>query len=200
MIKNIVFDIGNVLLEFNPLEYVKGFGFEKAVEDRTFSAIFKSRYWPELDRGTLTQEEAVELFIKDAEGMDLEIRKVMDKWEDILTPISDTIEILQELKDKGYRIYVLSNFHKKAFEKVSSVNKFFSMLDGEVVSYRIQLLKPAGEIYEYLLDTYKLKPEETLFIDDTKENIEGAEKHGIHGVLFTGAGELREYLYKISVL
>ncbi|MDP4091046.1 MAG: HAD family phosphatase [Bacillota bacterium] len=200
MIKNIVFDIGNVLVAFKPGEYVKSFGFEKSVEDKVLEAIFKSRHWPELDRGVLTEEEAVELFIKEAEELDLEIRNVMKSWKDMLIPIPDTIEILRELKNKGYKVYVLSNYHEKAFEKISIENDFLSLLDGEIVSCRLKYIKPEREIYEYLLSNYCLKPEETLFIDDVIENIEGAEVHGIKTVLFQGSAELRKYLYENNIL
>lgn len=200
MIKNIVFDIGNVLLEFNPVEYLRSFGLERKIEDEIFRRIFKSPYWPELDRGTINEEKAIQLMINGARDLETEIRLVMENWIDMLTPKAESIEVLKELKNKGYNIYVLSNFHEKAFKRVSSENDFFTLLDGEVISYKIKLIKPEREIYEYLLNKYKLIPEETLFIDDVKENIDGAESHGISTFLFDNTASLRAYLFEKKII
>jgi putative hydrolase of the HAD superfamily len=200
MIKNIVFDLGNVLISFNPKEYLDSFGFENDVIEAVFKGIFKSKHWPKLDRGTVTEEEALEFFCSDSPEVAEHIRSVMKNWKDILLPIPETIEILQELKNKGYKIFALSNYHRAAFEKTSSENEFFKLFDGKVISYEVHSIKPEKEIYEYLLRTYNLKAEETLFIDDMAENIEGAKSVGINAHLFTGVEGLREYLRDLEIL
>lgn len=200
MIRNIVFDIGNVLIYFRPQEYMDNFGFEQSVKYNVYNCIFKSKYWLELDRGTLSEEEAVELFCKEAPNVEKEIRKVMEAWKDILLPIPETIALIKELKQKGYKVFVLSNYHKKAFEKIYSENEFFKLLDGKVISYEVNYIKPEREIYDYFLNTYDLKPEETLFIDDTYENIEGAAKLGINTILFDGIDKLKENLKELNII
>jgi putative hydrolase of the HAD superfamily len=200
MIKNIVFDIGNVLISFKPKEYVDSFDFEPTIREVVFESIFKSEYWPRLDRGTTTEEEAVEFSCKAAPQADCEIRQVMAGWKDMLLPIPETIEILMELKAKGYKIFALSNYHKAAFERTFAENEFFKTLDGMVISYELGIIKPEREIYEHLLNKYALKPQETLFIDDMPENIQGAESTGINTFLFDNPIGLKNYFKKIGVL
>lgn len=200
MIKNIVFDLGNVLITFRPDKYMESFNFEKSLGEKVFQSIFKSKYWLELDKGTITEEEAAELFCKAGEETKKEIKRVMNSWKDMLQPIPETIEILKELKQKGYKIYVLSNYHKSAFEKTSMENEFFKLLDGRVISYEINCIKPDREIYDKLLKNYNLEAGETLFIDDMEENILGAEKLGIQTILFKDAVRLREKLRELNVM
>lgn len=200
MIKNIIFDIGNVLLDFNPEKYLDSLNFHKKVKEELFKCIFKSKYWGELDRGTLTDDEAIQLFCKASPKLNKEIKDIMSGWADILVPNYETVNIVKNLKEKGYKIFLLSNFHKKAFEKVTLENDFFNLFDGKVISYETNLLKPEEEIYKKLLTTYNLKPEESIFIDDIKLNIEGAKKLGINGILFESAASLEETLINAKVL
>lgn len=199
MIKNLVFDIGNVLISFHPESYLDSFGFDIELQKQIFQVVFESIYWQELDRGTITEEEAIECFCKEAPKAEKHIKNVMSGWKDILHPIPETIELLKELKRKGYKLFALSNYHKYAFEKTYSENDFFSLFDGKVISYEVKFIKPERQIYEYLLKTYDLRPEETLFIDDMEANIRGAEQVGMHTILFQGAEKLNEYLKQINI-
>ncbi|MFL0266640.1 HAD family hydrolase [Candidatus Clostridium radicumherbarum] len=194
MIKNVVFDIGNVLLYFKPDEYLNGFNFDKQTNKKLFESIFKSKYWCELDRGMLTEDEAIKLFNEASPELQEKIEIVMKDWIGILKPNLETVAIVKELKKRNYNIFLLSNFHKSAFERVSSENEFFNLFDGRIISYEINLLKPEKEIYNKLLKTYNLKPEETLFIDDMIENIAAADKLRINTILFSNAESLRETL------
>lgn len=200
MIKNIVFDIGNVLLSYKPDKYLANFNFDDITREKIFQSIFKSRYWIELDRGTLADAEALELFCTSLPELQKEITDVFSNWCDMLKPDMNVVNIVKELKRKGYNIYLLSNFHKKAFERVRSENDFFDIFDGGIISCDVNLVKPEEEIYKMLLRAYNLKAEETMFIDDTKENIEGADKLGIYTVLFKGSDELIEVLKNKNIL
>ncbi|MFL0245361.1 HAD-IA family hydrolase [Candidatus Clostridium stratigraminis] len=91
-------------------------------------------------------------------------------------------------------MFLLSNFHRSAFERVSLENEFFNLFDGRIISYEINLIKPEKEIYNRLLKTYNLEPEETLFIDDMQENINSAKELKINTILFSDAKSLREAL------
>ena len=114
---------------------------------------------------------------------------------DCLAPIEENIEILKKLKKKGYNLFVLSNFHRPAFEQVQKEWEFFDEFDGGVISCYCHLLKPNQRIYELLLARYGLIPEETLFIDDTKINVEKAEKIGMEGI-YLDLPEMLEKLLK----
>ncbi|MBE6053517.1 MAG: HAD family phosphatase [Clostridium sartagoforme] len=198
MYKNIIFDLGNVLLEFNPKEYLENKIPGEKVED-VYKAIFKSEEWAMLDRGTITQEEAIKNICDRNSSCSHEIILAFKDWYDILSPIMGTVEVLSALKDNGYNIYYLSNFHELAFHKVTKVNKFFELFDGGVVSYAEKLLKPEKEIYKMILDRYKLNPSETIFVDDMEANVEGAKKLGIKAILFKDAKKLKEELNNLNI-
>lgn len=198
MYKNIIFDIGNVLLSFNPKEYLKAKITEDRLED-LYKEIFQSMEWVMLDRGTITEDEAINKIIERNIKYSDDIKLVFEDWYDILKPIEDTIKILEDLKDKGYKVFYLSNFHDLAFKEVKRKNSFFELFDGGVVSYEEKFIKPEEEIYKLILERYKLIPEESIFIDDTKVNLEGAEKLSIKTLLFQTPEDLRSDLKKLNI-
>ena len=198
MIKNIIFDIGNVLLDFNPKVYVKSKVTEEKVEE-IYKSIFQSYEWPMLDRGTITEEDAKRNIInRKIENEEL-INLVFENWYDILIPIQISVKILKKLKQNGYKIYYLSNFHLAAFEHVTKKHDFFGLFDGGVVSYEENLLKPEKEIYEKIVDRYELEPSQTIFIDDTKENVEAAMKSGLKGIILNNPKDLKAQLEEFNV-
>lgn len=200
MIKNVVFDIGNVLLKFEPKTYlVKKFNHEEKVE-KILDLVFKSDEWLMLDRGTITEIEAIRVLSERHILYSEAIKDAFNGWYDILIPMEDTIDILKQLKDKDINTYYLSNFHQLAFEHVTEKNEFFKLFQGGIVSYKEKLLKPEKEIYIRLLEEYNLKSEETIFIDDTLANIQGAEIVGINTIHFKNSQELMAKLNKLLIL
>lgn len=189
MFKNIIFDIGNVLLDFNPKEYLK----LKLKEDKiiqVYEEIFKSKEWLMLDRGTILEEEAIDIIAnRSNENAEL-IKLSFENWYDILRPIDKNISVLRKLKESGYKVYYLSNFHLKAFENVTSKYDFFNIFDGGVVSYEEKLIKPEIEIYNKIIEKYNLNANESIFIDDMEENIEKAKEVGFNTILFKKEEEL----------
>jgi putative hydrolase of the HAD superfamily len=198
MIKNVVFDIGNVLLNFEPKEYVRSKVIEEKVEE-IYESIFKSEEWPMLDRGTITEAAAKENIIKRKIENEEFINAVFQDWYAILSPIESSVDILKKLKENGYKLFYLSNFHLAAFEYVTKNHDFFELFYGGIVSYKEKLLKPEKEIYDKILDTYKLEPSETIFIDDTEENVTAARKHGIHGIVLKDPKDLKALLNEFQV-
>ncbi|MGG7056957.1 HAD family hydrolase [Clostridium tertium] len=198
MYKNIIFDLGNVLLSFNPKEYLKSKITEDKIDD-VYKAIFQSEEWIMLDRGTISEKDAINNIIRRNTTYRDDINLVFKDWYDILKPIEETVEVLQSLKENGYNIYYLSNFHELAFREVTTKNKFFELFDGGVVSYAEKLIKPEEEIYKLLLKRYNLKPEETIFIDDTKVNVDGASKLGIKAIFLENPKVLRGSLKSLNV-
>jgi len=196
MIKNIIFDIGNVLLEFKPLNYLKRTFNNDTLEKFLYKEIFQSQEWLQLDRGTLTQEQAIKIISLRNPTYEMHIVKCMDNWLDILVPIEGTVKILNQLKEKGYKLYLLSNFHSLAFETICSKYDFFNHFDGGIISYKENLLKPESEIYTKLLDTYKLTAEECLFIDDTLANIEAANVLGIKTLHYESATHVASGIFE----
>ena len=197
MIKNIIFDIGNVLLEFKPLDYLNRTFKDENIEKLLYKEIFQCEEWLQLDRGMVTQDEAIKVISLRNPEHTVHIKKCMDNWIDILEPIEGTVKVLSELKENGYKLYLLSNFHSLAFETVYSKYDFFKYFDGGIISYKENLLKPESEIYTKLLDTYNLNAEECLFIDDTLVNIEAADRLGIKTLFFNNYETFEKELNKL---
>jgi len=192
LIKNVIFDVGGVLLDWNPIELLeKMFDREKAVILK--KNMMDTPYWAELDRGTLEIEEAVEIFSKDIPALKNDIRMALSSFIEYLPPISENVEILRKLYEKKYHLYVLSNFQLEAFDKALEKFDFFNYFNGMIVSARVKMIKPDREIYEHILREFDLIPEETVFFDDTIKNIETANETGIIGVHTPTSRELSDY-------
>ena len=199
MIKNIIFDLGNVLIRFKPEEFINK-NIKEEYREKFFNVIFKGQEWADLDRGVLEYNDAIKIFSEKIPECSLEIKKIFDNYIlDVLEPIEKNIEIMKSLKGK-YKLYVLSNFHYPAFDYIFKNWEFFKYFDGKIVSGHCKLLKPEKEIYKLLCSTYSLKPDECVFIDDTKVNIESAEKFGIRGIHLTDINILEEKLKENNLI
>ena len=200
MIKNIIFDLGNVLINFKPNEFLLRFTNDKEYINQFISKVTRSKTWLELDRGTNSLENAKKFFLSQYSGEKEIIEQFFDQWMDILTPIEENIEILGELKELGYRLYILSNYIKEAFSFVSSKYNFFSLFDGKIISGVENIIKPEKAIYELLLSRYNLLPEESLFIDDILFFLKPAKKLGMKTIWNRPETDLREELRKFDIL
>lgn len=196
MVKNVVLDVGRVLVEFEPLEHLKRLYDEKIAHD-LYEHVFNSKEWIDLDRGTITNNEAIEIISK--RYLRNHVEDIMQNWTNIVKPIYGTVQIVRDLKEKNYKLYLLSNFHKEAFIKVFEKHEFFNLFDGRVVSSDVHLLKPEKEIYTKLCDTYAIKPEESVFIDDMMINIQAATKIGFKGICFESSQQLKSHLKNMGV-
>lgn len=199
MIKNIVFDMGNVLLAYTPAEYIKTVTKDEAAAAAVLKELFRSEEWELLDAGAITEEEAVARVTARIPQYGAVVRKAMDDWHSDLTPIAGMPQIIAQLKEKGYGIYLLSNTSMRFFQFKDKV-EMFRLFDGFIASAKEKMVKPNQEIYELLCSRYGLKSGECLFVDDLQANIDGAEHAGLHGHLFRGAAELSAYLSSAGIL
>ncbi len=194
MIKNIILDIGRVILRFDQDELIDNF-YQGDEESRNLlkTEIFKN--WFVTDTGTVPDDEFARGVIeKLPDHLKKYASKLFECWTISLEYVDGAEEFVKEMKEKGYILYVISNISNE-FAKRHEHYKIFSYFDGKVFSAPIQMTKPHREIYEYLLNKYDLKAEECLFIDDTPKNIEGAKKVGIDGFVFENNYDaVREYL------
>ena len=153
-----------------------------------------------LDRGVITEEEAIERIVnRDIKNKEF-IEIAFENWYEMLKPLNDTVMLIKELKNKGFNLYYLSNFRLKAFDYVIKKNEVFKLFDGGIVSFKEKLLKPEKDIYTKILEAYDLKADECIFIDDVFENVEGANKEGIKGIQFKNIKDLRKELNNCGVL
>lgn len=202
MIKNIIFDMGNVLIDFNPMQYVKELHMEdKEEEQKIFKAAYLNYKSIYMDYGRISDEEFVDHVV---EGIGEEyrdkIKTLILNWTDYLTPVAGMEELVIELKSKGYKIYLLSNasFNQHNYWEKIPVHKYF---DGKVVSCDVGEVKPFAGIYEALYKKFNIKPEESFFIDDLIINIFGANRTGMEGYVFTGdVRDLRKELERRGIL
>jgi len=199
VIRNIIFDIGEVLLSFRPMEFLQSkFGpGEKASMLETI--IFRSKYWQQLDRGTISEQEVKTNLINDFPHYRDEIEIVFLEWPQILQPLPAT-KLLKPLSEKGYSLFYLSNFHLRAWKIVRAKFDFFSFFKGGIISSEEGLLKPEEEIFWKLLSDFSLKAEECLFIDDRIENICAAEKNGFNSNLYLDLETLEAKLKENKIL
>lgn len=201
MVKNVIFDLGNVLLDFDPLSYLENLGFDDILKNKLNKIIFKSNDWIEYDRGIyLHNVDIIKKIAEEYPEYENEINLVLqDDWVKIHTIKKETTTFLKELKAQGMKIYILSNISKDTYEYISNFD-FFKYVDGGVYSYEVNICKPDEMIYKILLEKYDLIPEETVFFDDRLDNIESAIKLGIHGITFTTLEEAKKLFSDLTNL
>lgn len=199
MIKNIIFDIGNVLLNFQPEEFLTQY-YSKEVMGDLMTIIFASDEWVELDLGTMMIDDVIQsLTLKHPHYHD-EIEFVLRKWTEMLTPINEHVHIAYALKNAGYHLYLLSNFHYEAIQSMFDQYDFFHIFEGGVISAYEQAVKPEEKIYHILLERYHLSPQECLFIDDSLANILTAKRLGIQGIHLPYNSSLMTEIKNIGLL
>jgi putative hydrolase of the HAD superfamily len=193
-IRNIIFDIGNVLIRFEPLSWlIRTYGEDFETIKVLYQEVFGSEEWKKLDEGILTPEEAVASISKRIPGYSSHVERIILHWENFLIEeMTVSVYFLKKLKEKGYGIYALSNYPERGFLNTEKYYPFFNLFDGKVVSYEVNEMKPGKRIYEILMERYGLFPEECLFIDDTLPNIRTARDLGMTGVHFTHSNQLME--------
>ena len=185
MIKNIVFDLGRVMVEFDPVAYLRGFGYPEETVQALFDAVF-GYDWYLHDRGDYrTIDDLRAAVTAKHPALAKEISEVLrGDWVKIHYLKTDTEAYLRELKARGFGIYLLSNLSMESYEFIRQYD-FFKLIDGGVFSYQERSNKPEEAIYRALLDRYALVPGETVFLDDNPDNVAAALSLGIRAVLFT---------------
>lgn len=191
--KNVVFDFGNVIAKFDE-DYILG-QFCESTEDLPIlkQAVFHN--WAALDEGTAdyksSMEEAAMMVPDHLKGI---VRDFSQNWHKYLTPLNQTWDLIRQLKSLGLSIYLLSNAPTH-FAEHADYYKIIQEFDGIAFSAPLVMAKPDTCFYQYLFDTWQLKPEECLFIDDKPENIAAGMALGMDGIVFTGnADEIRRIL------
>ena len=200
MIKNIIFDFGAVLVDWNP-RYVfdPWFKEDKDRENFFLTNVCNSEWNAQMDAGKPFQtavEERIGMFPE----WETEIRMYKEKWMGMMgDAIPGMYELVKKYKEKGYGIYGLTNWSSETFYRVEPLYPVFGLLDGKIVSGDVKALKPDARIFKMLTDKYNLKPEECVFIDDNPANTAGADAAGIRGILFTGASALENELKSLNL-
>ena len=200
MINTIIFDMGNVLIDFRWRALYEEMGLKGEKLERMAKATTLNPFWNEFDRGVLTDEEMLEGFIKADPGLESELRTFFyERFSGILKAYDYSGQWLKELRDKGYKVLILSNFSEKALRECKDELKYMQEADGAVISCKVKMIKPDEEIYRYLLEKYEVEPSKAVFIDDTAVNIEAAKRLKINGILFENRQQAVYELQKLGV-
>ncbi len=200
MIRNIIFDMGNVLLHFDRELFLTRLGIQGEDRQVLTREVFRSLEWVRMDRGSLTEPEAVErICARLPQRLHGAAESLVCRWDQPIVPMAGMEELVRELKGKGYGIYLLSNasFRQREYwPRVPGSDCF----DGVFLSCDHRLVKPQPEIYTRMLSQFSLRAEECVFIDDVPANIEGAYQCGIRGIVFhADAVSLRRELRALGV-
>lgn len=193
MIRAIVFDLGNVLVEFDPINGMKKLGFSKEAVTQFQEHIF-SGLWEQCDARPIGNKEIRELFKKAVPGFEQEVDVLWDHITVVTRMYEYSQAWISDLKRRGYQVFILSNYGQQSFAANSKLYSFLSDVDGMVISYQVEMMKPNPEIYRYLAEKYHILPEEAVFLDDRKENVDGAIACGFSGILFENYHQGREAL------
>ena len=201
MINTIIFDLGAVLIDWNP-RYMYRTIFSSEAEMEKFLAEITTSDWNEEQDAGRALQEGTEMLVKQFPEHEENIRAFYSRWHEMLgEAFHDTVEVLRQLKDsRKYRLYALTNWSAETFPVALARFEFLNWFDGIVVSGAEKMRKPAPEFYHILLDRYDVKAEEAIFIDDNYRNILAAEKIGINCIHFTSAQELEEELRALNLL
>ena len=197
--ENIIFDVGKVLVKYEWEKYLDGFGFPIEERDKLAKVVFQSKTWDERDRGSEEEEYYIEQMIKEAPEYADDIREVMRRSGETIEMMDYAETWIRYLKDKGYHIYILSNYSTYMLEKTQDELTFLKYADGAIFSCQVKQIKPEPAIYQTLLNRYHLDPEKSVFLDDRAENCEGARKEGIHAIQFESFKQAAAELEKLGV-
>jgi putative hydrolase of the HAD superfamily len=186
-LRNIIFDLGGVVLDWNPDAILQSYYADPDARVAMNAALFQHSDWLQLDRGVLTEAEALVRLELRTGLQTVELAGLFEAVRTSLRPKADTLVLLESLTQRRVPLYCLSNMPATTFAYLRERYTFWSAFRGIVISGEIKMLKPEREIFEYLLRRYELSASQTIFIDDHPPNIEAAQALGLHAILFRNA-------------
>jgi haloacid dehalogenase superfamily, subfamily IA, variant 3 with third motif having DD or ED len=198
-IKNIVFDVGNVLVAFRYRELMQDLGFDETTVDYLAKNMVETPFWNELDRGDKMNADAIEKFTNELPEYKSEILKFWDNIQDVVKEYDYSEGLVKDLKAAGYGVYILSNYPVETYHMHWPTFKFLPHADGYIVSGFERVIKPDEKIYRLLESRFGIKLEDSIFVDDRQINIDAANSYGMKGILFTGYDDLIDSLKKYNI-
>ncbi len=181
--RNVIFDLGGVVFDWNPQKVKRDYQGNKALPEFLFKSGFFQEYWTEFDRGTFSEAELIGHMARLSAFPEEECRGFVEFIKYSLTDLPRTLVLIRELFQRGFNLYCLSNMGREFYDYLKE-REVFRYFKGQVISALVGMVKPEEGIYRLLLERFQLKPDESLFIDDLRPNIETAESLGLHTLLF----------------
>lgn len=197
-IRNVVFDAGGVLVHWNPDAVIRKALGPDVDADAARAAVYGHPDWHLYDQGRINSQELARRVAERLPLANGAFARLIQTTLECLTPIEGSLRMMEDLRRRGKRLYMLSNMPAETFDYLQGA-PYWSLLDGWVISAHVGLLKPGREIYEHLLEKHGLVAEETVFFDDLEANIRGARELGIHGILFQDPDQARADLEKLMI-
>jgi FMN phosphatase YigB (HAD superfamily) len=189
VVKNVIFDLGGVVLEWNPDRILEAYYSDPEVRALMKKQMFQHPDWLELDRGTMHETVVLQRASERTGRPAADVNGLFQAVRESLHTKSDTVALLEKLYRRGVPLYCLSNISADIFEYLRERHSFWHVFKGIVISGAIRMIKPEPEIFQHLLALYGLDAHETAFVDDNAPNVEAARTLGIHTVWFKNAGQ-----------
>ncbi len=199
MIRNIVFDLGNVLLSWKPGEFLLQSGYDKETTGLILSTVFRSQAWFSLDNGDITKEEAIEIMAFNSSLKKARIKSLLDLCPKIIFPLHYNTKLLPELRKQGFKLYYLSNYPLDFFNETKKRYAFFKYFDGGIISAEVNKSKPDPDIYRIFLERFSLDPFKSLYIDDIDSNVRSAELIGMKVIHLSETESLESKLLEFGI-
>lgn len=197
---NIIFDLGGVVFNWNPTNLINRITNNNEEKDLLIKYLFEHDDWNKLDQGTITKEDVIKKTIKRS-GLDRSIiENIFKNIPGELIPKTETVNLIEELSKTEHNLYVLSNMQSDIAKILTKNYHFWHHFKGIVFSCDVKMIKPNRDIFDHILSKYDLKPEDTIFIDDTKNNTDSAKNLGISTIHFLNPNQLRSELKKIEII
>lgn len=200
VVDTIIFDLGNVLIRWDPrFLYKQIFGDDEAAMEFFLTEVCHTEWNEQQDKGRLWADAVAEA-IERHPTHEANIRAYVDRWTEMIPgAIEETVVILQQLRDLNIRLLAMTNWSHESFPVAEQRFHFLSWFEGIVVSGREKMMKPNPAIYKLIIERYQLNPASTVFIDDSVRNVKAADDQGIKGIHFQTAADLRMQLKLLGV-
>ena len=197
MIRNVILDIGDVLVHSDFERFFKKQGYNDDMVIRLSKGTFLSPAWRELDRGVWSMDEIMEAFVRNDPGLEDALRSVFRNTEGFVRKYPYTESWIRVLKASGLKVYCLSNLSGLIYDGCANELGFLGMVDGYILSWREKLAKPDPKIYRLLLDRYSLRAEECIYVDDSETNVLAAADLGMTGIVFQDQKQAEHEIQRI---
>lgn len=196
----VIFDIGNVLVTYEERNFFKLRGFDDEMADKLAKATVRSEIWHEVDRSTYPFSYYINQMKENNPDIANQIEYALSDTSNICTPLEKTVDWIKRVKSMGKKAYYLSNYGKELFESSRKNLSCIDYLDGGIVSYEVDMIKPEKGIFEALFKKYNINPKRAVFIDDSIKNVIGASKCGLQTIHCKNQDQAIEDLEKLLLL
>ena len=196
-IDTVILDVGNVLVDYDWKQYLDSFGYDEEKNKTLAVAMFENPVWEEADRGVLSEEELIGKFVENCPEYGEELRKLYETPGKTVFPLGYACDWIKDLKKRGLKVYILSNYSKRIYDQTVDQMDFLSLVDGALFSFQCHMIKPERTFYEELIRRYKIRPERAVFIDDRQNNVDGAKAAGLLALRFTTYEDTRKALERL---